>query len=129
MANCAGVAVPPDHARRAAEISMSDAVDWNRVKQLFQEALERSPADRPAFLRNLCASDDVLLHEVQSLLDAHEDAGAFAEQSPWSAVGAPSGTASSGATQLQPGDRVGSYEIREWIGAGGMGEVYRASDP
>ena len=30
--------------------------------------------------------------------------------------------------QLDPGTRLGSYEIRHWIGAGGMGEVYYARD-
>ena len=30
--------------------------------------------------------------------------------------------------QLEPGHRLGEYEIREPIGAGGMGEVYRARD-
>ena len=30
---------------------------------------------------------------------------------------------------VSPGSRVGSFEIRELIGAGGMGEVYKAHDP
>ena len=30
---------------------------------------------------------------------------------------------------LSRGDRLGPYEIIEWVGAGGMGDVYRARDP
>jgi serine/threonine protein kinase len=30
---------------------------------------------------------------------------------------------------LEPGTRLGSYEISAAIGAGGMGEVYRGHDP
>src|SRR6185369_7511271 len=30
---------------------------------------------------------------------------------------------------LIPGSKVGQYEVRDALGAGGMGEVYRAHDP
>ena len=31
--------------------------------------------------------------------------------------------------KLSPGSRLGHYEIVDWLGAGGMGEVYRGRDP
>ena len=31
--------------------------------------------------------------------------------------------------KLAPGSHLGHYEIVDWLGAGGMGEVYRGRDP
>jgi eukaryotic-like serine/threonine-protein kinase len=92
---------------------------WDRVKQVFQAALERSPASRPAFLAAACGDARSLRDEVESLLRAHEQAGSFAER-----------PALEGLTSrpCQRGDRLGQYEIVELVGAGGMGEVYRARD-
>ena len=95
------------------------AGDWDRVKQVFQSALERSPETRPAFLDEACGDDRSLRAEVESLLRAHEEAGSFAEHA---AVDDLAGR------PLQRGDRLGPYDIVELVGAGGMGDVYRARD-
>ena len=41
---------------------------WQRIEQLFQAALELESGKRAAFLDQACDSDDVLRHEVESLL-------------------------------------------------------------
>ena len=103
---------------------------WQRVKQLVAEAVTRPPADRAAFLADACRDEAVLRHEVEALLAAHDEAGDVFERRP-PAISALAGAGipvSPGRLHLAIGRHLGPYEIREAIGAGGMGEVYRARD-
>jgi serine/threonine-protein kinase len=101
---------------------------WKRINDLFQSALERSPKEREALLRVACGADDALRAEVESLLLAHDQAGTFIDAT---AYGSGSESADSPATAevLAPGRRLGPYEVLGLVGAGGMGQVYRARDP
>jgi serine/threonine-protein kinase len=115
---------PPRDSRVDAN---PDELPWARVKALFLEALERPDSERSAFLIDACAGDLRLRDGVQSLLES-EAAAARLWETP--AVQLLSDDAASGRSvarpRLQPGTRVGSYEIGDFIAAGGMGEVYRA---
>ena len=93
---------------------------WEQVRALFHRALERPPDERAAFLRTEAAVDDEVCKEVESLLAAYPNAEGFLETI---------GSAMSPAPQLfATGTRLGSFEILGPLGAGGMGEVYRARD-
>lgn len=52
---------------------------WKRVEELFEQALEAHAAERSRFLEGI--GDVELRREVESLLQAHGEAGAFLDES------------------------------------------------
>jgi len=104
---------------------MSIPRDWERVRTLFHAALDQPPELRDAFLSDACDGDDDLRRRMRSLIAAHAEAGGFLETPVVRFNGAPPGSA---VPTLQAGDRLGRFEVVGLLGAGGMGEVYRARD-
>jgi serine/threonine protein kinase len=98
---------------------------WPDIERLYNAALELETADRDAFLAQACGDDETLRCEVRSLLDYERKADRFLERS------AVAEAAWSIARETRPplsGRRIAGYDIIDLIGAGGMGEVYRARD-
>jgi serine/threonine-protein kinase len=98
---------------------------WQQIDELFDAALERPAAERRAYLQEVCAGDEGLRKELESLLKAAEQAGSFIEAPPQNAI-----EELAVATQpyLQTSQRLAHYEIISLLGVGGMGEVYLAED-
>jgi Tol biopolymer transport system component len=98
---------------------------WLQLKQIFQSALERNPAERSAFLRQACAGDPALRSEVESLISSHDQAGDSIE-----AMAAEAATEMLSADQTGSiaGKQIGRYQVLSHIGRGGMGEVFLAQD-
>lgn len=103
---------------------MSDPQRWQRVKEIFEGALELRGDERAAFLDRACNGDTAVREEVESLLRSYEVAGSFME-APAVAHAANDLTTEQ---KLTPGQRVKHYQIVKLIGEGGMGEVYLATD-
>src|SRR5688500_1722811 len=95
--------------------------EWTRVKEVFDGARALPPDARPTFLAGACRGDQVLRLEVEELLASHDAAASFLE-TPAMLV-----EDSARAAALE-GQRLAAYHIERRIGAGGMGEVYRAVD-
>src|SRR4051794_2902870 len=97
---------------------------WARARDLFERALEQSPADPLAWLERQEPPDPVGRAEVMSLLQHHTGAGDFLAQPVLERVPALLDEARS----LAPGTVLGPYTIEREIGAGGMGRVFLARD-
>jgi Tol biopolymer transport system component len=98
---------------------------WQDVERIYHGALERPLGERAAFLDDSCQGDEALQSEVQSLLDESSSDTDFLEQPLLAAAHARQAPHPS---RELLGHRLSEYELTAWIGAGGMGEVYRARD-
>src|SRR5215213_4736572 len=98
---------------------------WQQLKQLFQSALERDPAERSAFLDQACDGDVALRSEVESLISSHDEAGDAIE-----ALAGEAATKMLSAGDAGPivGKQIGHYTVLRVIGRGGMGEVFLCQD-
>ncbi|MEX2263949.1 MAG: protein kinase [Bryobacteraceae bacterium] len=93
---------------------------YQQIAGIFHRAAELSDARRTEFLTAACDGDSGLLREVESLLRAGEQAGTF--------LATATGGTLAPAPRIPSGRRIGHYVVDSFLGAGGMGQVYLATD-
>jgi serine/threonine protein kinase/Tol biopolymer transport system component len=97
---------------------------WRQIEQLYHAAREREPGERNHFLHEACA-DETVRGEVESLLRCEAQAESFLEAP---ALEVTAEAFAEGRARSMIGRVLGHYQIAAFLGAGGMGEVYRARD-
>lgn len=105
----------------------SSGQSWADVKAIFEGALTLESSEWSAFLDLRCGSNDNLRREVESLLDAHSTDSEFLEEPLQILNGIVEVDPPKTPDGVEPGMRIGAYQLVREIGKGGMGAVYRAN--
>ncbi len=98
---------------------------WQQVRAVLDEAISLPAESRIEFLNNKCFGDAELRYEVDSLLLSHKKAGNEFLNSPVIDLKTFIADTDKKKSALIE-RRIGVYQIKQEIGHGGMGEVYRA---
>jgi len=99
--------------------------NWQKVREIFDVALQKEPQARQSYVLEACGEDKILLAEVESLFSTFDKLDGFMDKP---AVQEFADVVEAETKTLEKGKCFGHYEVIEQIGRGGMGEVYLARD-
>ncbi len=98
---------------------------WQQIKEIFYSAQEHTPAERSAFLDEVCGNDAAMREEVEALLTADADNEDFLSSPAYEFAAS---LFADELSEFSAGQEVGQYKIECLLGAGGMGQIYEAHD-
>lgn len=95
--------------------------DWDRIEEIYHEALAMPQSERSAFIAKACDHDPVCMREVNALLDADDSLENFLET--------PVVELHPSSAHIRLGTMIGDrYRIKEKLSHGGMGQLYLAQE-
>ena len=106
-------------------MSFTDPQNWQKIKEVFYEALDLTENERAQFLNSACDDDLGLRREVEEMLASSEASGGFMKTPPFGEIAA---LFADNGERLTLGQEFGQYKILNVLGSGGMGKVYLAND-